>query len=383
MRILTGADVPKNPDAGAAGTVYQTNAALQGLGHQVDEIWASDMQRRIRHGNLHYLLELPHGYLTAVAERCADIDYDVIQLSQPHAYLAAREHRRLKRRGIFVNRSHGLEPRVQQAVLDWRRRLNMPENRFPKSILSAIVRRLLARQWPAVIMFSDGIIVPCEDDKEYLVARLGAPPEKVRVIHHGTHPDFIDREVCPVTPDRAVRILHVCQFSFFKGPHILAAAISRVLASHREVSFTWVCSCVHHGEARSLIDPSVQDRVQMVDWMAQPHLLSMYDSHGVLILTSFAEGAAKVTLEAMSRGMCVVATDNSGMRDYIRHGQSGFLVPVGDVPGFADAIGRLLSNQPLCHKIAENARSTAVQYTWKRCAEKATAFYEELLSSKG
>ena len=45
MKILVGADVPPDPNSGAAGTVYQTNAALRELGHDVDEIWANDIGR--------------------------------------------------------------------------------------------------------------------------------------------------------------------------------------------------------------------------------------------------------------------------------------------------------------------------------------------------
>ena len=98
LRILVGADVPPDPNAGAAGTVWQMNQALRKRGHVVDEIWDRDLGRRIRHGNLHYLLELPHAYARAVRERLAKASYDVIELNQPHAYLAARRHR--QRHGI-------------------------------------------------------------------------------------------------------------------------------------------------------------------------------------------------------------------------------------------------------------------------------------------
>ena len=64
-----GADVLPDPNAGASGTVYQMNAALRRQGHVVDEIWQTDLGRRIRHGNLHYLLELPRTYRRAVRQR--------------------------------------------------------------------------------------------------------------------------------------------------------------------------------------------------------------------------------------------------------------------------------------------------------------------------
>ena len=116
LQILIGADVPPDPDSGAAGTVWHTSHALRGLGHHVDAFWAGDMPRRIRHGNLHYLLELPRRYETAVRTRSARRTHDVIQLSQPHAWRAARDHRRAKRPGIFVNRSHGVENMAHEVI---------------------------------------------------------------------------------------------------------------------------------------------------------------------------------------------------------------------------------------------------------------------------
>ena len=84
LRILVGADVPPDPNAGASGTVWQMNQALRRLGHHVDEIWQHDLGRRIRHGNLHYVLELPRTYRREVRKRLQDQEYDVIELSQPH-----------------------------------------------------------------------------------------------------------------------------------------------------------------------------------------------------------------------------------------------------------------------------------------------------------
>ena len=42
LRILVGADVSPDPNAGASGTVWQMNEALRRRGNQVDEIWAED-----------------------------------------------------------------------------------------------------------------------------------------------------------------------------------------------------------------------------------------------------------------------------------------------------------------------------------------------------
>ena len=382
MRILVGADVPCDPNAGAAGTVYHTSRALRELGHQVDEIWEDDLGRRIGHGNLHYLLELPRRYRKAVGRKCAETEYDVIQLSQPHAHLAARDHQRRRRPGVFVNRSHGVEPRVEQAVRECRVRLGLRENRSPQSLLSPILRRWIARHWPAAAQNSDGVIVPCEDDREYLISRLGVEPGKVRTIHHGVPEAFLRRNAAPPGEERLRGMLHVAQLAPFKGPHILARVVNETLARHRDLTFTWVCSASHHDRARALFTPRVVGRVRLLDWMPQDDLIAVYDRHGIFLFPSLAEGAAKASLEAMSRGLCVVASNNSGMKDYITHEESGLLAPAGDVRAFVAHVDRLLDEKELSCRLSEGARAAAGSYSWKRCAEKATEFYEELLARK-
>ena len=123
------------------------NAALRRRGHQVDEIWADDLGRKIRHGNLHYLLELPRTYSREVRQACLSCQYDVIELNQPHAHRAAIEHRRQNRPGVFVNRSHGHETRSEEDLENWRRELGIPRNRGVRGIASGVIRRLLERQW--------------------------------------------------------------------------------------------------------------------------------------------------------------------------------------------------------------------------------------------
>ena len=228
MRILVGADVPRDTSSGASGTVYQANRALRELGHEVHDIWAPDLGRRIKHGNLHYLLELPRRYRAVVRQMAAETEFDVIQLSQPHAYLAARDHQRLGRRGIFVNYSHGVEARVNKVAAYWRKKLGVREHGFPRSVLTYVLRKALDRHWPAVVAASDGIIVGANEDRDFLVSELGVKSEKVAAISRGVPYAYLDQEVLPLTPERRSRILYVGQSLFVNGPHPLAQAMSRV-----------------------------------------------------------------------------------------------------------------------------------------------------------
>jgi glycosyltransferase involved in cell wall biosynthesis len=380
VRILVGADVPPNPDSGAAGTVFATSAALRALGHEVDEIWSSDLEHRIRHWNLHYLLELPRSYRAVVQARQATGDYDVIQLSQPSAWLAAREHRARRRRGIFVNRSHGLESMADCALDEWQRKLGLVPQRFPRSLASRLLRRRLHQQIDKVARYADGMIVPAQDIREHLQRHHGAKADKIAVIPHGVPDEFLSTPQAAMTPDRHKQMLHVGQYSFIKGPQLLARAAATVLASDSQAGLTWVCGREHHESVRALFPAEFRSRVRLHDWVPQGELLALYDSHGIFLAHSLYEGAAKACVEAMARGLAVVSSAVGALKDHVREGENGRLVEVGDTEGMAEAAVGLLGNLEQARHMGACAAGTASRFSWRNCAEAAVEFYRRLLS---
>ncbi len=379
MRILVGAAVPRNPDSGAAGDIYHTIKALRELGHDVDEIWEPDLGRKIRHGNLHYLLELPRSYRDVVRERTKNKQYDVVQLSQPHAYLAAKDHLQSNRPGIFINYSHGWELKVQDAELFWRRKLRMPENKFPRSIGTVILRRLLRSNCFKVVRYSDGVVLQCRDDSEYLINRMNVDASKIAVVRNAVSSLFLDEPVLPLDMQCQRNLLYVGQFAFFKGPHFLSRVFNTICESDDTSRLTWVCAREDHRSAWNLLSEHAKKRTKFVEWQNQENLCNIYDKHGIFIFPSIAEGGGKAAMEAMSRGLCVVASDTSGMRDAISNKKNSFLIPVGDTRKFAKSVLSLLNDFDHCLSVSENARKTALDFTWENTARQLTNFYETLL----
>ena len=82
-------------------------------------------------------------------------------------------------------------------------------------------------------------------------------------------------------------------------------------------------------------------------------LIALFD---VLVMPSRYEGGPYLPLEAMRAGVPVVASNSSGMRDYVINEVSGLTVPVGDVDGFAEATGLLLTAAQLRDGIIASAQ---------------------------
>jgi len=378
MRILVGADVPPDRNAGAAGTVVQTIAALQALGHCVEAFWAADIGRRIRHGNMHYAFELPWRYRALVRRFVQRESYDVVQLSQPHAYLAARDHRLRGRRGVFINRSHGVELRYNAAMAGENKQHPVSRPSGPRRLMSRVLGRLLEEHWLWAAKWSDGVIVASELDREFVLGRFPIAPWRIRTIHHGVPDAFADAPAPGLDRDRISRLLYVSQFAACKAPETVAAVANAVLPAHPTASMTWVAPAREHPRIRALITPAAAARVSLLDWRPQEELKALLDEHGIFLFPSRFEGAGKACLEALSRGLLVVASDNGAMREYIRCGISGWAFPPGDPAPYVTAVERALRQPDEAIAIGRRARETARSYTWRRCATEAVAYYEEL-----
>jgi glycosyltransferase involved in cell wall biosynthesis len=370
VRILMMANVPADPDRGAAGTEVQTARALRLLGHEVDNVWADDLVRRIGHGNLHLLLELPRAYERAAVQALRTKAYDVLHVNQPHGYRAARAVHRLAPGTVFIHRSHGFELHVEEALAPWRAKYGEERRGAARQLASRVLAPLLARHSRAIAREADGHIVSSTLDADFL-AGLGVARAKIAVIPQAVPDDYL-RDARPVTRERLRRVLYVGQFAFVKAPMIVAEAMNRIAAAEPDVRFTWVCDRSHHDAVRSLLSAPVE----LLHWTTQDALRAIYDAHGLFLFPSFFEGFGKAFLEAMSRGLCVVASDAGGMHDLIDHGRNGCLVPVGDAEALADAALAILRDPARAEAMSAAAIATAREHTWERVARELTAFYE-------
>lgn len=99
----------------------------------------------------------------------------------------------------------------------------------------------------------------------------------------------------------------------------------------------------------------------------------------VHVLTSPKEGWGISNLEAAACATATVASDAPGLRDSVRDGQTGYLVPHGDVTQLAARIGTILHDPALRDRLGEQARVFAQRFSWDRSAADTQAHLEQVL----
>jgi glycosyltransferase involved in cell wall biosynthesis len=82
------------------------------------------------------------------------------------------------------------------------------------------------------------------------------------------------------------------------------------------------------------------------------------------------EGWGITVIEANSLGVPVIATDAPGLRDAVRHDETGFLVGVDDPEVWAARIGQLLTDDALADRLGNAARAWSREFDWDRAADR-------------
>ena len=100
----------------------------------------------------------------------------------------------------------------------------------------------------------------------------------------------------------------------------------------------------------------------------------------ILLLPSYWEGFGIVLIEAMAAGKPAISTDTSSMPEIIVDGQTGFVVPPGDVEALADRVIQLLHNATLREKFGRAARQRVLEkFTQQRMIAELENFFQRAL----
>lgn len=135
------------------------------------------------------------------------------------------------------------------------------------------------------------------------------------------------------------------------------------------------------GSARPALEQTaaglgLADHVRFAGFVPDDQKRELLSKSWIHALTSPKEGWGIASIEASACGTPTVASDSPGLRETVRHGETGLLVPHGDVNALAAALARLL--EPAARdEMGRAARSMAESFTWDRAADA----FERLLES--
>lgn len=217
-----------------------------------------------------------------------------------------------------------------------------------------------------------------ESTRDDLVRR-GIAFDRIRVIFPGI-------DTVHYTPDASVRsptplFAYLGRLKKYKGVDIVIRAFA-----HADIPGA-ALEIAGAGEYRPELERlsrtlGVQHRVRFLGRIDETAKIALLRRAWATLFASPKEGWGITNLEAAASGTPVIASNSPGIRESVRHGVTGYLVPHGDIAAMAERMQFLSNDHRLVDQLGTAARQFATEFTWQRAAEETEAHLREVVATR-
>ena len=215
----------------------------------------------------------------------------------------------------------------------------------------------------------------------------GFDSDDIEIVHYGLETDKF--EPPPELTDNGIpHILSVGSLVEKKGHEYLIDACA--LAAEKGYEFQ--CSIVGVGPLQESLQARIshyrlQDKVHLLGGKRQEEVLALYCQSSIFALACVVaqdgdrDGMPNVLIEAMAMQLPVVTTPVTGIPELVWDGENGLLVPEREETALAQALERLIQDEPLRRELGRRGRETVLNgFEVRQTAAKLAAVFHELKS---
>ncbi len=220
-----------------------------------------------------------------------------------------------------------------------------------------------------------------ESTRDDLVRR-GVPPARIVVIHPGV--DSQRYRPDPAAP-RAARptFLYLGRLKRYKGVEYALRAVAAARLVRPEITLD-ICG---QGDDRPRLEHVVESlglagAVRFRGFVSEEEKRALLRRAWAVVFPSPKEGWGISNVEAAACGTPALASDSPGLRESVRHGVTGYLVPHGDWRGLADRMVALASDAELVERLGRAARQFAEGLSWDAAAQATLGHIQRTIAER-
>jgi glycosyltransferase involved in cell wall biosynthesis len=218
-----------------------------------------------------------------------------------------------------------------------------------------------------------------ESTRDDLVAR-GVPAERIRVVHPGVDAERF--RPSPAEPRASEpRFLYVGRLKRYKGLDLAIEALALARRSCPGLRLDIAGTGDHRPALERLAAELGQgSAVRFHGFVSEARKISLLRAAWANLFPSPKEGWGITVVEAAACGTPSLASDSPGLRDSVRHMETGYLVPHGDVGALAARMLELAGNPALVARLGVAARRFAERLTWERSAAETERHLQDIIA---
>jgi len=224
------------------------------------------------------------------------------------------------------------------------------------------------------------IVVVSQNSIEDIHKDMGVSYGRMRLVPVGVDPDlFTPLDHVARQPGRLITTASADVA--LKGLSYLLEAVAK-LRTERDVTLT-IIGKPRDGASNELIDRlGLRPHIQFVSGVTDDRIVELYAEAELAVVPSLYEGFSLPAVEAMSTGICLVATDGGALPEVTgADGETVLQARAGDVDSLVAAIRRGLDDRVLSERIGAAGRQRVVErWSWAHCAALTVEQYREVLA---
>lgn len=217
----------------------------------------------------------------------------------------------------------------------------------------------------------DVFLVPSTFVKNSLLYS-GIPEEKIIVLPYGSNFENLEYRERQI-PTGKLEFIFVGKVSYAKGIPYLLEAFSQIepeLASLRLIG-------VYDKNSEIYKAYSQRENIIFEGAVLHDDVLEKLRSADVFVLPSLMEGMSLAGLEAMSCGLPILCTKNSGLDQFV-HDDNGFVVDAMDAEQLYEKMAWFINNRDRIPEMSKNAYNASRQCTWENYNRRLTSILSDL-----
>ena len=230
----------------------------------------------------------------------------------------------------------------------------------------------VASKMPRIVVVSENSITDINKD-------MGVSRDRMRLVPVGVDPDLFKPQ--PHIAREPGRLITTASADVaLKGLSYLLEAMA-LLRKDRDIRLT-IIGKPRPGHSMDLIDSlGLRPHIDFVSGVTDERIVELYAEAEIAVVTSLYEGFSLPAIEAMSTGICLVATDGGALPEVTgTHNETVLQCPAANADALAAVIATGLDSAELRARIGEAGRQRVVaRWTWKHCAELTVEQYREVL----
>ena len=233
----------------------------------------------------------------------------------------------------------------------------------PVALATVLMERTIPRAYHGV-----PIVAVSESTRDDLVMR-GLDPAAISVVPNGID---VDRFTPGAPGERyeAPTLVFLGRLNRYKRVDLVLEALTHLVARGLDVRFMVAGAGDERGPLEALSAKlGLSGRVRFLGFVSEEKKVEILRRSWVHVLTSAKEGWGISNIEAAACGTPTVASDSPGLRESVVHGETGLLVPHGDVSALAAALHSLLTEPETRAAMGRSAEAFARRLTWDATAD--------------